>query len=150
MTKQERNAGLGFTVFGLLTALYSVSALSIGSIKQPGPGLFPLICGGGIVVLSLLWIYRGRMARFCSEPLWPEAEWKRPATAVVILIGYTAVMEYIGYSLSTLIFLIAWQVIVEQENWRRTAVIAVIGTVSMYILFVYLLGVALPPGLIGE
>lgn len=150
MTKQERNAGLLFILFGLAVALYSVSALSVGSIKQPGPGLFPLVCGIGIVIMCLIWLFRGRMSEFCSEPLWTDGEWKRPAAAVVVLIVYTAMWESVGYAFSTLIFLIAWQVLIEQANWRRTAVIAVIGTVVMYLLFVYLLGVSLPAGLIGE
>jgi len=150
MTKQERNAGLLFILFGLAVALYSVSALSVGSIKQPGPGLFPLVCGIGIVIMCMIWLFRGRMSQFCSEPLWTEGEWRRPAIAVVVLIVYTAMWDYLGYALSTLIFLVAWQAAIVRANWRRTALIAVIGTVAMYVLFVYLLGVSLPSGLIGE
>ena len=150
MTKQERNAGLLFILFGLAVALYSVSALSVGSIKQPGPGLFPLVCGIGIVIMCMIWLFRGRMSQFCSEPLWTEGEWRRPAIAVVVLIVYTAMWDYLGYALSTLIFLVAWQAAIVRANWHRTALIAVIGTVAMYVLFVYLLGVSLPSGLIGE
>lgn len=150
MTKQERIAGLFFILFGFFVSIYSVWALSVGSIKQPGPGLFPLVCGIGIIIMCLIWLFRGRMSEFCSEPLWPEGEWKRPAAAVVVLIGYTAVWESLGYALSTLLFMIAWQVLIEQANWRRTAAISVICTAAMYILFVYLLGVSLPAGLIGE
>ena len=51
MTKQERNAGVLILIFGLAVAAYSFSILPLGSIKQPGPGMFPLICGGGIVFL---------------------------------------------------------------------------------------------------
>ena len=150
MTKQERYAGLGFILFGLFVALYSVFALAVGSIKEPGPGMFPLVCGIGIVIMCLIWLFRGRMSEFCSEPMWTEDEWKRPVTAVAILIGYTAAWEYLGYALSTLIFLTVWQIVIVKANRRRTALIAVIGTAAMYILFVYLLGVSLPPGLIGD
>ena len=78
-----------------------------------------------------------------------KKNWLGPGLAVLIMIVYTALMEDLGYIPSTLLFLIAWQKLVEKANWRRTAIIAVIGTASMYILFVYLLKVALPEGLLG-
>ena len=58
MTKQERTAGLIFAMFGVATGVYSFTALKIGSIGQPGPGLFPLICGFGIVLLCLIWLFQ--------------------------------------------------------------------------------------------
>ena len=51
--------------------------------------------------------------------------------------------------ISTFLFLIAWQVLIEAERWKKTALVAIIGTVTMYILFVYLLRVALPQGMLG-
>ena len=148
MTRQERNAGLVFLLFGLAVATYSVTALSTGTIKQPGPGLFPLICGGGIVLLCLLWIFRGYSEQICSEPLWEEKQWIRPVIAVIVLLVYTAIMEDLGYPLSTLAFLAAWQRFIENAGWRRTAVISIVGTIAMYILFVYLLSVPLPLGIL--
>lgn len=149
MTKQERTAGLVFALFGLATGAYSITALKIGSISQPGPGLFPLICGVGIVILCLLWLFQHRGNCTESEPLWCEGNWKAPSLAVLIMVVYTAAMEDLGYVPSTFLFLIAWQKIIEREKWPKTAAIAVLGTLSMYALFVYLLKVALPEGILG-
>jgi hypothetical protein len=149
MTKQERMAGLVFAMFGLAISIYSLTALKIGNISQPGPGLFPLICGVGIILLCLLWLFRNRNACNTSEPLWSGGNWFRPALAVVIMVAYAALMEDLGYVLSTLLFLIIWQKLVEGEKWQKTAIITVAGTVAMYILFVYLLKVALPEGMLG-
>jgi amino acid transporter len=103
----------------------------------------------GIVLLCLLWLFKNRNACSASEPLWCGGNWCRPALAVAIMVVYTALMEVLGYSLSTLLFLIVWQRLVEREKWRKTAAITVAGTVVMYILFVYLLQVALPEGMLG-
>jgi putative tricarboxylic transport membrane protein len=149
MTKQERVAGWVFILFGLFVAIYSTSALKIGTVSQPGPGLFPLICGVGIVVLCILWQFKNRQNCLDSDPLWEDGNWKGPLLAVVIMFAYAALMETLGYTLSTLIFLVSWQMLIEQEKWRKTAVIAIIGTASMYVIFVYLLGVALPDGIFG-
>lgn len=148
MTKQERNAGVLILIFGLAVAAYSMTALSLGSIKQPGPGMFPLICGVGIVFLCGLWLIRGNIGILCSEPLWREGNWKSPAVCILILLVYTALMEDLGYLPSTLLFLVAWQILIERANWRRTVIIAIIGTTVMYLLFVYLLSVALPMGIL--
>lgn len=149
MTKQERMAGLVFAIFGLATGVYSFTALKIGTISQPGPGMFPLICGAGIVVMCLLWLFRNRNVCNSSEPLWSKMNWVRPVLAVATMIVYASLMEELGYVLSTLLFLITWQILIEREKWRKTAIIAIVGTISMYVIFVYLLKVALPEGILG-
>ena len=149
MTKQERMAGLIFAMFGLATGIYSATALKIGTVSQPGPGLFPLICGAGIVLACLVWLLKNRADCRESIPLWSNRNWCRPLLAIVCMAVYAALMEELGYVISTLLFLIAWQVLIEAERWKKTAMIAIVGTVSMYILFVYFLRVALPQGMFG-
>ena len=149
MTKQERLAGLIFAMFGLATGVYSATALKIGTVSQPGPGMFPLICGVGIVLACLIWLLKNRTECRDSIPLWHNRNWCRPLLAIVSMSVYAALMEVLGYLISTFLFLIAWQVLIEAERWKKTALIAIIGTVTMYILFVYLLRVALPQGMLG-
>lgn len=147
MTTQERISGYLFIVFGGFVTVYSATALKIGDISHPGPGLFPLICGIGIILLCVLWLALNWKAVENEGPLWPEGRWKAPAMGVAIISAYAALMDIIGYSLATLVFLISWQVLIENEKWKRTAAIAVVGTAVMYILFVYLLGASLPAGM---
>ena len=61
----------------------------------------------------------------------------------MVLYGWA--MEAVGYITSTLIFMIAWQQIIEREKWLKTMLISVLGTLAMYALFVYLLRVPIPP-----
>jgi hypothetical protein len=149
MTKQERMAGLIFAMFGLAVGVYSGTALKIGTISQPGPGMFPMICGFGITLTCLIWLFKNRNACNNSTPLWSQRNWCRPLLAIVCMSVYAALMEELGYVISTLLFLVAWQLLIEAEKWKKTAVIALVGTVVMYILFVYLLRVALPEGMFG-
>lgn len=144
MTKYERRAGVFFIMLGIAVAIYSLSALQLGTIRQPGPGLFPFISGIGIAALCLAWLAANRRADAEAEPFWQERQWLPPLLAVIITIAYAALMEPLGYTLSTTLFLAAWQKIIERASWRKAAVIAAIGTLAMYILFVHLLGVALP------
>lgn len=146
MTIQERRAGIILVVLGVLTAYYGLTVLKIGTVSQPGPGFFPFISGAGIAVLCLVWILGNRVAD-SSEPFWSKGQLTRPALATATTTAYAVLMEPLGYIVATLAFLIAWQILIEGEKWRKTAVIAVVGTTTMYLLFMYLLGVALPGGM---
>jgi putative tricarboxylic transport membrane protein len=149
MTIQERRTGIILILIGLAVSFYAVSGLQMGTVNQPGPGFFPLISGAGIVILCTVWIVANRKCAPSSEPFWPQGEWKAPLLALVVMTIYAALMEELGYFFSTLIFLSAWQIFVEREKWLKTSIIAIVGTVVMYFIFAYLLGVALPEGMFG-
>lgn len=134
-------------LFGGFVAVYSATALKIGDISQPGPGLFPLFCGIGIVFLCGLWLVLNRACVVDKGPLWPDGRWKTPALGIFVISLYAFLMTYVGYPLATIVFLVTWQKLIENENWKRTTVIALVGTAVMYVLFVYLLKVAVPAGM---
>lgn len=147
MTKQERLSAVFFLAVGVAVIYYGISILKLGSIQEPGPGFFPTLCGVGIIFLCLQWLIFNPLAA-SSEPLWGTGEWIAPVMAMVIVFAYAAGMETMGYVVSTLLFLIAWQVLVEKASWKRTGIIAFVGTAVMYVLFSFLLGVPLPEGLL--
>ncbi len=150
MTIQERRAGLFLICLGLASAYYGMFQLKIGTIGQPGPGAFPFISGAGIVILCLAWIIANPVPAGACQALWEKGQLVRPVIAVAVTTAYAVLMEPLGYVLSTLVFLAAWQVFIEREKWKKTAMIAIIGTAAMYFLFVYLLSVALPEGLLED
>ncbi len=147
MTKQERRAGLFLLLLGIAVMYYAIVDLKLGTITQPGPGLFPFISGGGIAILSLIWLLTNLKSIQPHEPLWKKEELRAPLLAVIIIVAYTALMDQLGYILSTILFLVAWQVFIEREKWLKIAMITVIGTAVMYLLFSYLLSVPLPEGI---
>jgi hypothetical protein len=148
MTNQERRAGLFLICLGLASAYYGMFALRIGTISQPGPGAFPFISGAGIVILCLVWIVANPVPAGKSQPLWSKGQLVRPVVATAAITAYAWLMEPLGYVLSTFAFLVGWQVFVEGEKWRKTTAVAVVGTAAMYLLFVRLLSLALPEGLL--
>ena len=150
MKKFERITGFIFILFGIAAMLYSAISLGLGNVKLPGPGFFPFICGICLVVFSSSWLIASRKEKDEENlPFWGKGEWVRPLLAVIITSFYGAVMEGLGYIIATFLFLAIWQLIVEREKWSKTAIIAVVGTIVMYLLFQYLLSVPLPEGLIS-
>ncbi|KYZ77944.1 hypothetical protein AXX12_16910 [Anaerosporomusa subterranea] len=148
MTKYERATGLFLIALGVAVMYYAMTALSLGTMQEPGPGFFPVVCGIGIVILCVIWFAGNRKPVTQSEPFWEAGQWVAPAISTLIITVYTALMEPLGYMLSTFIFLVAWQFAIEREKWLKTGAIAVIGTVAMYAIFSYLLRVPLPEGLL--
>lgn len=147
MTKHERYAGIFLLLLGIAVMYYAIVDLNLGTITQPGPGLFPFISGTGIAILSTIWILTNLKTMQQHESLWQKGELRTPVLAVVIITAYAALLDPLGYILSTVFFLLAWQIIIEREKWLKTALITVIGTVAMYVIFSYLLSVPLPEGI---
>ncbi|HEY5192069.1 MAG TPA: tripartite tricarboxylate transporter TctB family protein, partial [Candidatus Deferrimicrobium sp.] len=65
---------------------------------------------------------------------------------VLLVILYAWLFEKAGYIVSTALFMVGWQKVVEQERWWKTAVISALSAACMYTLFSYLLKVFLPTG----
>jgi cellulose synthase/poly-beta-1,6-N-acetylglucosamine synthase-like glycosyltransferase len=63
---------------------------------------------------------------------------------MVLMLIYAWTIETFGYITSTLVFMVAWEKVIEHEKWFKTALISVLGTLTMYALFVYLLKVPIP------
>ena len=147
MTRYEKLSALVFSIISLFVLYYGIAVLKVGTIEEPGQGFFPALCSAGILGLCLLWFMTAPKAKN-HVPFWNEGEWLVPLLAVVCITAYTALMEVIGYVSSTFLFLVAWQIFIVREKWVKTGIIAVTGSVVMYVLFGSLLGVPLPDGLL--
>jgi hypothetical protein len=65
---------------------------------------------------------------------------------VLLIILYAWLFEKAGYIVSTALFMVGWQKVVEREGWLKTAVISALSAAFMYTLFSFLLKVFLPTG----
>ncbi len=57
---------------------------------------------------------------------------------------YAFLFERIGFFLSTVLFMLGWQIVVERQRWLKAVIITVLCAVAMYTLFKSLLHVELP------
>lgn len=145
MKKSEGIAAVITSLSGLMVMYYSWSVLHLGSIHVPDAGLLPFLCGAGLSVLGVLWflVLQTEKDQVSAEPTEKRMPW-RPILSLALMILYGWAMEALGYITSTLIFMVAWQQIIEREKWVKTIVIAVLGTVAMYALFSLFLKVPIP------
>lgn len=144
MKKSESITAMITVVGGAAIMVYAWRTLMLGSIHMPDAGLLPFLCGTGLVILGIAWALALQWGKGKECPAGKRL-WHRPIISLALMVLYGWAMETIGYITSTLIFMIAWQQIIEHEQWFKTMVISLLGTVAMYALFVYLLKVPIPP-----
>lgn len=146
MKKYERIAALVTFLAGVWIIYYAWHTLKLGSIHTPDAGFLPFLCGTGLAILGIVWLLMIQWTKEQGETGPAEKRlWHRPLLSLVLMVLYGWAMEAVGYLTSTLIFMIAWQQIIEREKWPKTMLISLLGTIAMYALFVYLLKVPIPP-----
>jgi putative tricarboxylic transport membrane protein len=118
----------------------------------PGSGFLPLWLGVILAVLSLI-LLAGAALRATDEQDHSPFPGKTGIIAVVKVLGglalFTLLMETAGFITSIFLFVAYLMKVVERERWPMTALIAVLTTAGLYIVFHVLLGVTLPRNMFG-
>jgi putative tricarboxylic transport membrane protein len=113
----------------------------LGSLRRPGPGLWPFVVSVLIVALSALLLVVGRTL--------DDAEKFTKASFLVLVggatfIGLGVLMPTIGFEIPAIALCIVWLRFLGGETWRSTIVIALGTTAVLYLLFLYGLRISLP------
>ncbi len=153
MNKRERDriSSLVWLVLALGICIGSFK-LSLGAIHRPGPGFFSFLAGAILGILSFLVFiqqsFKGHPAdeRKC---FWPNPQRSLKMTFVIIaLILYAIGMNYLGFFISTLLFLGFLMGGVESQRWMVVLTWSILTTVFSYVIFQYWLNVQLPRGIL--
>jgi putative tricarboxylic transport membrane protein len=135
---QARVAGLAAVAVGIAAAL-GARDLGVGSLTDPGPGLWPLVVSAVLVITGAVVAVRpGDDAEAIGRDAWVVV------VACLSLVAYTAVIRVAGFELPTVVLLAFWLRVFGGEPWRTTIAVSVGVTVVVYAVFILALGVALP------
>jgi putative tricarboxylic transport membrane protein len=123
--------------------------LGLGTFNQPLPGFFPFITGAVLGILSAvqLWLnlsYSGKM-----EWMKISIAWRRVLSLFGALLAYAFIMEFLGFSLSTFLFVLFLIKGIEGKPWLTAGSAALGVAVFMHVVFRVWLQVQLPPGWVG-
>ncbi len=123
--------------------------LGIGSLGAPLPGFFPFLTGillGGISgskLLTSLWSTK------VGERLEIQIVWRRVLPLLGGFLGYILVMDVVGFSLATFLFVFLVLQKIEAKPWWVAALAAGGISSSLYFTFRVFLQVQLPDGFMG-
>jgi hypothetical protein len=116
----------------------------------------PFLFGIALIVLGIVWRIHTMIFKSPVRVKYngvPSADLKAAplrASRIKLCLGFVATVVYaslferIGFFLSTLLFMLGWQMLVERQRWLKAIIITILCAVAMYTLFKLLLRVELP------
>ena len=151
--KKDFVSGLSFFLLGLFLS-FGWKRPSIWSASGPEEGFFPLAAGIILMGCSLLIIAKALVIARRHEDggkLKKEKNevnvFKVSSYIVLMSLSY-ALLESVGFLITSAFFLTAILKYVEKQTWKITFLVGIGSTIVSYVVFAYFLGVPLPKGLI--
>jgi hypothetical protein len=133
-------AGLVTLGIGILGAVLAYG-YGLGSLRRPGPGLWPMVVSVLIIALSVVLLVVGRgltdTERFSRSSALPLA-----GLATFVALGF--LLPVVGFEIPALALCIVWLRFLGGESWRSTIVVSVCTVAAFYALFLYGLRIPLP------
>jgi putative tricarboxylic transport membrane protein len=147
---RERWGSLVWLGIGIVISVASYR-LSVGTFRNPGPGFLPFITGAILTLLSLILFVQTRKPESgtdAGKPFFTNKgrAWKA-TLALIALLAYSLGMEYLGFLVSTTIFLAFLLGVVEPQKWYIVAFGSGLVVVASYTIFEILLKSPLPKGI---
>ena len=141
-----------FFVFILLVLGLAISVISwgygFGSLRQPGPGLYPFFIGVAIAVFSLFILIAELRSGTSKAPL-DKASARTLALMTLTFCLWIVAMPVLGYVVVTMLATVAFCKIMKLEGWRKPLAVSAGTALFIYALFDLWLYVDLPRGLLG-
>lgn len=132
---------------GAVFLFWEASRLPLGTLRAPGPAMFP---GALAVVLgfaAILTIIGGRHAARLAALSWPEA--RHAAQIMAVCAAGAFALERLGYRATSFAILFALLTVVERKPIASSCLVAAGVSLGSYALFASLLKVPLPIGVLG-
>lgn len=135
-------AGVVPLLAGLVLAIYSWS-LPLGSLSNPGPGLWLFVCSLVLVVssMAILWADRPR-----GDYETYTKGVRRVALGTASLCVYVALFYSFGFILPSFLLLVFWLRVLGGESWILTLSVTLASITGFYMLFDQALQIPFPQG----
>ena len=145
----------GYIVIGAVGLLFSAGYLGmsiqlpLGGIARPGAGVFPIVVGVLLAFTSLAAMWEG----WCtSSEEHVELPAGRDGKRLMVLIGalllYILALPWLGQIVSSSLFLILLMRVLTDVGWSRIIAYALAISLSLYGVFVLVLNVPMPRGIL--
>lgn len=144
-------------IFSILLFLISSSYFFYGfsyafwSEGRPGAGFFPLILGGILTLLTAINILlEVRQSKLEGKAVGKDEKFELKDMLIVgaMILAYMVVFPWLGYLISTALFIILTLGFLNPRKWTQNIIIAVVLLAIIYSVFDYFLNTGLPQGIL--
>ena len=147
--KKDHWVGLLLVILGIAMLLLSMQIPVKNSSTDPGSRLFPvmasilqIVCGAGILISA---------GKSTDKQFLSAQGWKKLGMAFGVMIAYTLALKYIGFVVSTLVFLYVVVTMLAGEEkvavWKKI-LYSVVVTGLAWLVFQRVLSMNLPTGIL--
>jgi putative tricarboxylic transport membrane protein len=136
-------------VFFLVGAFICFEALQVpvGTVRMPGAGFFPLLLGLMLGVLSIVLLGMSLTSLAGqSTRIWPE----QPDVLYLVasIVAAVWLFERAGFLLTMALFLAVAMRVLGTASWVTVVTLALVGSITSYLVFGRVLMIALPSGVV--
>lgn len=140
----RRIASLVLVAIGV-GALVSARPLEVGELTSPGPGMWPLTVATVVAITAGILFFTDLASDY--EP-W-DGRALVIAAGIAALAIFVVLFQIIGFTVSAFLFLLVWLRFFARESWRLSLVLAVAGSLGMYLIFAEFFAVPFPDGVLA-
>ena len=152
MKKDEIIVGVVIFLFGAITVLLSLR-MPIGTFRAAGTGMFPLILGILLMILSGVFIlkifFQGREGQVKKASIESSGSPMQLILFLGTMVLATLFFNRLGYPLVSFLLILGLLRILGMKRWGLNILISVVTAVGSYFLFVQWLNIPMPKGWIG-
>ena len=142
---------LGNRVWGIILCAVGIYYLIEGinlppaAIGDPlGPLVFPSLLGSSMIGCGVYLAVRPGPRT--SQPVLSRRAFPQVLILFVLLLLYSAAIPWMGYLLSTFVFVFITAFLMGERSWAKGAMISVIFSAGIFFLFIRVLTIPLPMG----
>lgn len=150
---QKRKGYLSIGTGGLLLSagyLGMAFQLPLGDMARPGAGIFPILVGGLMVFASLSTIWEGWRTGTGEQLELPSGQ---DRSRLLVLVGamsvYVVGLPWLGQIVASTLFLISLMRVMSDVSWLRVITYSLVISITIYVVFVRLLNVPMPRGIVN-
>ncbi len=142
-------------ILGVFLCIESVR-LKLGSLRAPGTGFLPFLCGVCFLALGLIIVLSNASNRSKEKKSPKDAEdaldWKKflnPSLTVGVLLLYVLLLEPLGFVLVTFLCMLILFKLSQPAKWFQSTALSFVTAAVSYLLFSVWLQCQLPKGPLG-
>jgi putative tricarboxylic transport membrane protein len=135
-----------------LAVIFCIAAirLSVGTLREPGSGFFPLLGGSILGVLSLLNFLKN-VRGIPSEAKSPESpiKWKNIIVTLAVLFAFPSLLDLLGFAPATFLFFVLLLRWIEPQRGAVVFGGSALASILFYLVFQFWLKIRFPIGFFG-